>query len=101
MEGHGMDRDEYVQKLKTQIDKWNAEAGHWEAQMKAAQGKLREDYAAQLEKVKGQREAMLNQMKLLQNASADAWTDMMRGADQAWKSMQEAFDSARSRFGKK
>lgn len=96
-----MDRDEYVQKLKTQIDKWNAEAGHWEAQMKAAQGKLREEYAKQLEQVKSRREEMLNQMKLLQNASADAWTDLMRGSDQAWKSMQEAFERARSHFEKK
>jgi len=96
-----MTRDEYVQKLKTQIDKWNAEAGHWEAQMKTAQGKLREDYTTQLEKVKVQREEMLNHMKLLQNASAEAWTDMMRGADQAWKSMHEAFEQARSHFKKK
>jgi len=96
-----MDRDEYVLKLKSQIDKWNAEAGHWEAQMKAAQGKLREDYAAQLDKVKGQREEMLAQMKQLQSASADAWADMMRGTDQAWKSMSEAFEQARSHFKKK
>jgi hypothetical protein len=96
-----MDRDEYVQKLKTQIDKWNAEAGHWEAQMQAAQGKLREEYAKQLEQVKSRREEMLTQMKLLQNASVDAWTDLMRGSDQAWKSMQEAFERARSHFGKK
>ena len=96
-----MDRDEYVQKLKSQIDKWNAEAGHWEAQMKAAQGKLRDDYAKQLEQVKSKREEMLYQMKLLQNASADAWAEMMRGADQAWKSMQEAFERARSHFEKK
>ena len=96
-----MDRDEYVQKLKTQIDRWNAEAGHWEAQMKAAQGKLREDYAAQLEKVKGQRDEMAGHLKQLQSASADAWADMMRGADQAWKSMSEAFEQARSQFKKK
>jgi hypothetical protein len=96
-----MTRDEYVKKLKTQIDKWNAEAGRWEAQMQAAQGKARQEYAKQLEQVKGEREKMLYQMKLLQNASADAWKDMMSGADQAWKSMQEAFDSARSHFGKK
>ncbi len=96
-----MNRDEYVQKLKTQIDKWNAEAGHWEVQMKDAQGKVREEYAKQLAQVKSKREEMLTQMKLLQNASADAWTDMMRGADQAWKSMQEAFERARAHFDKK
>ena len=96
-----MTRDEYVQKLKTQIDKWNAEAGRWEAQMQAAQGKARQEYAKQLEQVKREREKMLYQMKLLQNASAEAWTDMMRGADQAWKSMHDAFNQAKSHFEKK
>ena len=37
----------------------------------------------------------------MQAASLSAWQDMMRGADQAWKSMHEAFERARSEFGKK
>lgn len=94
-------RDEYVQKLKSQIDQWNAQAARWEAQMKEAQGRVRDEYARQLEQLKGRREEMLYQMRLLQNASADAWSDMVRGADQAWKSVQEAFERARSHFEKK
>ena len=96
-----MNREEYVQKLKAQIDQWNVQAARWEAQMREAQGRMREEYARQLEQVKGRRDEMLYQMKLLQGASAGAWEDMMRGADQAWKSMQEAFDHARSHFEKK
>jgi lipid II:glycine glycyltransferase (peptidoglycan interpeptide bridge formation enzyme) len=30
-----MNRDEYVQKLKTQIDAWNAEAARWMEMMRA------------------------------------------------------------------
>jgi hypothetical protein len=40
-------------------------------------------------------------MKLLQGASTDAWQDMMKGTDQAVKSMQEAFNRARAHFEKK
>jgi len=96
-----MDRDAYVQKLKSQLDHWNVEAARWEAQMREAQGRLRDEYARQLEQLKSRREEVLYQLRLLQNASAGAWSDMMRGADQAWKSMQEAFDRARSHFEKK
>jgi hypothetical protein len=32
---------------------------------------------------------------------ADAWKDMMQGADAALKSMREAFEKARHEFGKK
>ena len=96
-----MSRDEYVRKLKEQIDQWNAQAARWDAQMKAAQGRMRQEYAQQLDQIKGRRDEMLYQLKLLQNASAGAWEDLARGADQAWKGMQEAFDRARSHFEKK
>ena len=94
-------RDEYVQKLKAQIDQWNAQAARWEAQMRDAQGRLRQEYSQQLDHVRSRRDEMLYQLKLLQNASAGAWQDLMRGADQAWKSMQDAFDQARAHFDKK
>ena len=94
-------RDEYVQKLKAQIDAWNAEAARWEQKAREAQAGLKLEYQRQLEQVKGRREEMLYQLRLLQGASAGAWEDLMRGADQAWKGMQEAFDRARSHFEKK
>jgi lipid II:glycine glycyltransferase (peptidoglycan interpeptide bridge formation enzyme) len=94
-------RDEYVQKLKSQIDQWNAEAAKWEAKAKQAQAGMQADYAKQLEQYRGRRDAALAELRRLQSASADAWKDMMRGADAAMKSMQEAFDKARSKFEKK
>jgi hypothetical protein len=85
-----MNRDEYVAKLKSQIDQWNAQAAKWEAQS-----------AKQLEEFRAKRDAALAEMKRLQGASADAWKDMMQGADAAFKSMQAAFEKARSEFQKK
>jgi hypothetical protein len=85
-----MNRDEYIQKLKSQLDQWNAQAAKWEAQS----GKQAEQFRAQ-------RDAALAELKRLQGASADAWQDMTRGADAAFKSMQEAFEKARREFTKK
>ena len=96
-----MNRDEYVQKLKTQLDQWNAEVSKWEAKAKASQAQAKAEYDKQLGNVRGKRDEAMYQMKLLQNASMDAWQDMMRGADDAWKNMQEAFNRARSHFEKK
>ncbi|MEW6690552.1 MAG: hypothetical protein AB1452_15860 [Pseudomonadota bacterium] len=95
-----MSREEYVQKLKSQLDQWNAEAAKWEAKAKSAQDELKTEYERQLEAFRSRRDEALYQMKLLQGASADAWAEMMKGADDAWKRMQEAFDQARSKFGK-
>jgi hypothetical protein len=96
-----MNRDEYVQKLKSQLDEWNAEARKWEAKAKEAQSHMKAGYEKQLTALNARRDEALEQMKRLQGASAGAWQDVMRGADEAWKNMQEAFNKARSHFEKK
>ena len=96
-----INRDEYVKKLKTQLDQWNAEAAKWEAKAKDAQATMKQEAEKQLNSLNSRRDEALLQMKLLQGASTDAWQDMMRGADQAWKNMHEAFNRAKSHFEKK
>ena len=96
-----MTRDEYVAKLKSQNDDWNAEAARWEAQAKDAQAGMQVEYQRQLAQFRTRRDAAMTEMRRLQNASADAWKDMMQGTDSAFKSMQAAFEKARSEFQKK
>jgi hypothetical protein len=93
-------RDEYVAKLKTQLDRWNADVTKWEAQAKSAQADMRKRYATQLEEVREHREAALYNLKLIENASAAAWQDFTRGADEAWERMHEAVKKARTHFEK-
>jgi len=96
-----INRDEYVTKLKSQLDQWNAEVAKWEAQAKTAQAGLQAEYQKQLQQYRSRRDEALAQLRKVQGASAEAWSDMMRGTDDAWKKMQEAFNQARSRFDKK
>ncbi len=96
-----MNRDEYVQKLKSQLDQWNAEAKKWEAKAHEAQATVKQEAEKQLNTLNSRRDEAMYQLKLLQNASTDAWQDMMRGTDQALKNMQEAFSRAKSHFDKK
>ena len=91
-------RDEYVQKLKAQLDNWNAEIAKWEAKAHAAQAEARVEYDKRLEAVRQQREQAAYQRRLVQAATGDAWLDLMRGADEAWARMREAFDKASSHF---
>ena len=42
----------------------------------------------------------LEQMHKVQAATGDAWIDLVRGADEAWAKMREAFEKARSHFHK-
>ena len=62
---------------------------------------MKAEYEKQLKLLNSRRDEAMYQLKLMQNASADAWQDMMKGTDGALKSMQEAFNQARSHFEKK
>ena len=91
-------RDEYVAKMKAQLDQWNGEIAKWEAKASEAQAGARADFDKRLEAVRQQREQAMVQLRLMQSAAGDAWLDMMKGTDQAWASMREAFEKASSHF---
>jgi site-specific recombinase XerD len=92
-----INREEYVQKLKHQIEQWNAQMAQWEAMSRNAQDR----YLRQLEQFREKRDEAIAELRRLQSASVDAWADMMKGTEAAFKSMQEAFESARKKFERK
>jgi hypothetical protein len=94
-------RDEYVNKLKAQIDHWNAEMARWQQQAQNASKEASARYVKQLEQFRAKRDEAMVELRRLQNASLDAWADMMRGAESALKSWQDAFEKARSNFDRK
>ena len=94
-------RDEYVAKLKQQLDQWNAQVDKWEAQAKDAKQAVKERSEKELAVLKAQRELALYNLKLLEAASATAWTDVRKGADEAWARMQAALGEARTHFEKR
>ncbi|HZM33138.1 MAG TPA: hypothetical protein VFC18_01495 [Burkholderiales bacterium] len=83
-------RDEYVSRMKAQLDRWNADIDRWEA-----------EYQRQLQSLRQHRDEAMVQLKLLQSAAGDAWTDVQRGADEAWDRMRQACEKAGGHFQKK
>jgi lipid II:glycine glycyltransferase (peptidoglycan interpeptide bridge formation enzyme) len=96
-----INRDEYVQKLKSQIDEWNAQAARWEDKARKAEAGTKAEYERQLESFHRRSQEAMSELDRLQRATADAWTEMMRGVDASVKSMQEAFERARRNFDQK
>jgi ElaB/YqjD/DUF883 family membrane-anchored ribosome-binding protein len=93
-------KDEYVEKMKSQLDTWNAAFAKWEAKAKEAQTELRAEHEKQLAEFYRLRDQGREKMKQVQSAAGDAWMDMTRGADEAWAKMREAFEKAHSHFKK-
>ena len=93
-------REEYVKNLKEQMDRWNADLSKWEVQAKTAQADMKNRYDKQLEALRAQREMAHYNLRLLESASATAWNDFTKGADEAWERMREGVAKARSHFEK-
>ena len=93
-------REEYVSKLKEQLDAWNAEAEKWEVKAKEAQAGARAEYDRQLAAFREQRDKALEQMSKVQGASGDAWQQFARETDQAWEKMREVVEKTSAQFYK-
>jgi hypothetical protein len=93
-------RDQYVNQLKTQLDRWNEDVTRWEGELDAAKRKADSRWRADLKKLQAQREKALYQLTLLEKASESAWRDFAAGADEAWAALGRAFEEARTHFEK-
>ena len=94
-------RDEYVLKMKNQLDEWNAEVAKWEGKAGELQAEARTEYEKGLNTAREQRDNVMQQLNQVQSAAGEAWVEMARGADDAWARMREAFDKANARIHKK
>ena len=94
-------RDDYVEKLKAQLVQWDSQMATWESAARMAKADARIELEKQTGIMRSRVDDLAFRMELLKGASTDAWQDMMKGADQAWKNMHEAFSKARSHFDKK
>ena len=94
-------RDDYIAKLKTQLDQWNAEMAKWESQAAEAQASMRAEYEKQLVAIRQRQDQAKEHLRKVQAASGDAWMELTRGADEAWAAMRKAFEKANAQFRKK
>jgi hypothetical protein len=91
-------KDAYEDKLRAQMELWNAEIARLKAKadMATAEAQIRnekllDDLAAR------QKEAQA-QFRALQDAGEGAWADVMDGMEKAWQSLEASLKTAQSRF---
>ena len=94
------EREEYINKLKSRMDAWNAGMQKWEEKSRQATADAHAQAEAQIEIYRRQRDDAMAQMKKLQDATGDAWKELMKGTEEAWTKMREAYEKASSQFYK-
>ena len=91
-------RDEYVEKMKAQLEQWEKQMAIWEAAALEATADAKIELEKQIGITRSRLDDMVFRMELLKGASTDAWQEIARGADEARKTMQDAFEKARIHF---
>ncbi|NOE20788.1 hypothetical protein GS634_21875 [Ruegeria atlantica] len=93
-----MTRVGYEKKAKLQIDTWNAQIDHLEAQLKTANDDSKRALQAHhiaLCAARAEAEAKLEELK---TTDEEAWDDIRGGYEAAWDDMQNALSKAASKL---
>lgn len=93
-----VNREEYVAKMKAQLDHWSAQMVSWESAARGAKSEAQTEWRKQVGILRSRIDDMAFRMELLKEASADAWQEVARGAEEARKAMQVSFERARAKF---
>lgn len=92
-------KDEYLNKLKTQLDEWSADIDELEARMRKTDADLRIKYEVQVTTLKTKRDEAKVKFAEIQESAGEAWQELRKGSDEAWDSIKKAVAEARKKFG--
>ena len=91
-------RDAYVQKIKAQIDDWNADITEFEAKVAKASAETRTKYEQGLDSLRAERDAARRKVEEIREESDDAWEGLQTNAEDFWGRTKAAFAAAKAEF---
>lgn len=91
-------RDEYIRKMQAKLEKWNADIDTLTAKAGEVSAEIRSEYNEQIESLKAKQAAARKKIEEVQKSGEGAWQDLKSGVELAWDAIEEAVDSAKSRF---
>jgi predicted nucleic acid-binding Zn-ribbon protein len=93
-----MDRQAYLDKIKAQMEIWNAQIDQMQAEAKKAEADMRIRYEEQIKEMRQRRDEAEEKMVEARTASEKAWDDMSKGFADAWKMIHQGFENASKRY---
>ena len=93
-----MDRKAYIDKLTAQLKLWDAEIKLMEAEAEKAKAEARIKYNKYLEDLRKQEKAAQEKLEEIRQTNEEAWKELATGAEEAFKTMQNSFMAAMSKF---
>ena len=93
-------RDAYVQKLKAQLDYWNADIDKLAAKAAQAEAGVKIEYQNQLDDLCAKRDDVRDRLSAVQQAGEGAWENLKEGLENSWEILKMSFNKAKSEFEK-
>jgi predicted trehalose synthase len=93
----GGKRDAYVERLKSQLDEWNASIDRLEETARVAKSEAQLEYRERLATLRAKRDNLREKIGEVQKASEDAWEILKDGVEKAQSELKSALDEAKQR----
>ncbi len=91
-------REEYIDKLASQLKEWSAKIDDLESKARAARAEAKTGYENQIRQLKEKRDAAAKRLQELRGASTEAWDTLKAGAETAWTDLKNAVTAAKEKF---
>ena len=83
-------REEYIEKMKAQLDEWNADLKKLEARLAEASDATRERLEPYLENMRDARDAATKKLGELRSSGETSWESLQAEAEHVWKVFKQS-----------
>jgi predicted nucleic acid-binding Zn-ribbon protein len=91
-------RDEYVEKMKQQLDEMNETIDRWQAKAKDAEGEAREKYEAQIAAFRERSETAREKLKEIKESGDDSWQNLRQEMQHIRDALVSSYNYFKSQF---
>lgn len=91
-------REEYIEKLKRQLDEWNGDIDNLQAKVAEATGPARERLEPYLAKAVEARDAAVGKLAELKNSGEASWDKAQADAEHLWKTLRQSINYFKSQL---
>jgi predicted nucleic acid-binding Zn-ribbon protein len=91
-------RDEYVAKIKGQLDDWNVEIGKLEEKLGNAGDETRKELQPYMIKAKEARDALVSKLNELKDSSEATWESSKDDVEHVWKTFKQSVNYFKSQL---
>ena len=91
-------RDQYVAKMKGQLDQWSTEMDLLEAKVQATKEDAKVKYQEQLVALRAKRKEGEEKLEAIKSASEDSWEQLKAETENVWEAFKDSANAFKAHF---